>query len=553
MPKVLPGAYNVFVPNARSSGNLFVDFSRNINDFACLKYCQPVPVQQAVGLWYQMGLDQRARLTDEDAARYLWADGTPRPKDQGNDDYFEEKSFRCERRSYSSVIGKMVSEQAAWDEIDRRSRMLAQQAMTVRTNAIVSKLIDSSQYPADHVADLADEDAIPGVVGDWAASTAARMAIRRSLNHIKNKITLATRAAVNSDDLMLVMSPDTAEQIAVSQEIVEMIKESIVGLQYLKASKNFPKDSYGLPPRLYNTEVIIEKTVKVTTQRGLVAQTAQYVLPAGTVVVAHKPNSLEGVEGGRSFSTCSIHIYRNDITTGAIHLETEPFPRSLRGTLSISTTTTSWRRGALAAIKRGIIAHRGDLLLFRMRRPDGTLIPDHGELLKRGNVGTPMFVHPSGISFSRFESFYGGDFDFISGTIKANPERAVHWMDAVVVNIRPGLGSRPGLRSVKASSVKASMESAAPVVASSSPQPSCPPPSILIRGWNFTSAMARWAVAGMPRRTQAQIEQRLAICQGCPHFHDNQCMKCGCACVEKNRLINKLALATEKCPIGKWD
>lgn len=315
MPKVLPGAYNVFVPNAKSSGNLFVDFSRNINDFACLRYCQPVPVQQTVGLWYQMGLDQRARVTDDDAAKYLWADGTPRPTDQSNDEYFEEKPFRCERRSYSSVIGKMTSEQAAWDEIDRRSRMLAQQAMTVRTNSIISKMIDSTQYPSDHVADLAVPGAITGVTGDWADSTTARMAIRRTLNHIKNTITLATRAAVNSDDLVLVMSPDTAEQVAVSQEIVEMIKESIVGLQYLKAAENFPKDSYGLPPRLYNTEVIIEKTVKVTSQRGLLTQTAEYVMPVGTVLVAHKPNSLEGVEGGRSFSTCSIHIYRNDDLT----------------------------------------------------------------------------------------------------------------------------------------------------------------------------------------------------------------------------------------------
>lgn len=312
MPKVLPGAYNTFVPNTKSSGNLFVDFSRNINDFACLRYCQPIPVQQTVGLWYQMGLDERARLTDSDAAKYLWADGTPRPKPQDSDEFFEEKSYRCERRSYTSTLGKMTSEQAAWDELDRRSRMLAQQAMTVRTNAIVGKLTATAEYPSDHVADLSVADVIPGVVGDWAASTTARMAIRRTLNHIKNTITLATRAAVNSDDLVLVMSPDTAEQIAVRQEIVEMIKQNIGGLKYLRADQEFPKDSYGLPQRLYNTEVIIEKTVKVTSQRGLLTQSAQYVLPIGTVVVCHKPAALEGVEGGRSFSTCSIHIYRDD-------------------------------------------------------------------------------------------------------------------------------------------------------------------------------------------------------------------------------------------------
>lgn len=312
MPKVLPGAYNVYVPNAKSSGNLFVDFSRNINDFACLRYCQPVSVQQTTGVWYQMGLDQRARVTDADGAKNLWADGTARPMDNGNDEYFEEKSFRCQRRSYTSTIGKMTSEQAAWDERDRRSRMLAQQAMTFRTNAILQKMVDASQYDASHVADLSVGGAISGVTGNWAASTSARLAIRRTLNHIKNRITLDTRAAVNSDDLVMVMSPDTAEQVAASQELVELIKQNIGGLKFLRADEDFPNDSYGMPPRLYNTDVIIEKTVKVTSQKGLLTQTASYCLPLGTVIVAHKPQALEGVEGGRSFSTCSIHIYRDD-------------------------------------------------------------------------------------------------------------------------------------------------------------------------------------------------------------------------------------------------
>jgi hypothetical protein len=78
-------------------------------------------------------------------------------------------------------------------------------------------------------------------------------------------------------------------------------------------------------------------------------------------------------------------------------------------------------------------------------------------------------------------------------------------------------------------------------------------PSLLIRGWNFAAAMTRWTLAGMPRRTQAEIDERLAICQACPHLHNNHCIKCGCACVEQNRLMNKLALSTEKCPEGKWE
>lgn len=79
------------------------------------------------------------------------------------------------------------------------------------------------------------------------------------------------------------------------------------------------------------------------------------------------------------------------------------------------------------------------------------------------------------------------------------------------------------------------------------------PPPLLIRGWNFAVAMTRWTLAGMPRRSQDEIEERLAICQGCEHLVDNQCNQCGCLCVESNHLINKLALTTERCPVGKWE
>ncbi len=78
-------------------------------------------------------------------------------------------------------------------------------------------------------------------------------------------------------------------------------------------------------------------------------------------------------------------------------------------------------------------------------------------------------------------------------------------------------------------------------------------PSLLIRGWNFATAMARWALAGMPRRTPEEIAARLEICQSCEFLAGDHCSKCGCACVENNQLINKLALSTEKCPEGRWN
>lgn len=75
-------------------------------------------------------------------------------------------------------------------------------------------------------------------------------------------------------------------------------------------------------------------------------------------------------------------------------------------------------------------------------------------------------------------------------------------------------------------------------------------PSIFERGFNFARAIANWAAGGFKTRTEEQINERLAICRACPELVNDHCQKCGCACAEANRLINKLALATEKCPLG---
>lgn len=74
----------------------------------------------------------------------------------------------------------------------------------------------------------------------------------------------------------------------------------------------------------------------------------------------------------------------------------------------------------------------------------------------------------------------------------------------------------------------------------------------IILGWNFAKAMAIWLSRGLPMRTPAEIQERLAICQKCPFLENYHCCLCGCACVETNRVMNKLALATEVCPDGRW-
>lgn len=95
---------------------------------------------------------------------------------------------------------------------------------------------------------------------------------------------------------------------------------------------------------------------------------------------------------------------------------------------------------------------------------------------------------------------------------------------------------------------------------SGGPPPSPPNtemPRWWVRGLNLGCALLRHVTNGLQRRTDAEVEAILDICQGCEFkIGDGQnfnCGKCGCQCAANNDIfLNKLAWKSEQCPIGKW-
>jgi hypothetical protein len=79
-----------------------------------------------------------------------------------------------------------------------------------------------------------------------------------------------------------------------------------------------------------------------------------------------------------------------------------------------------------------------------------------------------------------------------------------------------------------------------------------PGPSLLTKAANFAKSAAAHVAAGMPRASDAEIERRFAICQGCEFYDGKACTQCGCPVVRESRFVSKLAWANEKCPVGKW-
>ena len=70
---------------------------------------------------------------------------------------------------------------------------------------------------------------------------------------------------------------------------------------------------------------------------------------------------------------------------------------------------------------------------------------------------------------------------------------------------------------------------------------------------NYAEALAKWFKAGRPRRQQTRIDELLETCKGCEKYRNGACSSCGCRVNSSGiGVVNKLAMATEACPIGKW-
>jgi glycosyltransferase involved in cell wall biosynthesis len=75
----------------------------------------------------------------------------------------------------------------------------------------------------------------------------------------------------------------------------------------------------------------------------------------------------------------------------------------------------------------------------------------------------------------------------------------------------------------------------------------------MIRG--YAAALAKWLRAGRPTRTDAETDRLFDICQSCPRYDADRsaCSLCGCRVARGGWAVaNKIRMATEDCPLGKW-
>lgn len=302
----LPSGYNTFVPDHEASNRLTVNFSRNVKDFAVNQYCQIVPVKKSIGYYRKVTVEEAGRLINSDLADFAWADGQDAPEDFDGTESSEYLAFRTERYKFGATLGNKSIEQADYEISDEHAAIKAQQAMTARTQKVITKLTTTSNYASNHYSAVSS---ISGNTGNWAASTTARQDIKRSLMHACETILDDTLAGVDVNDLILVISTGCAKSLTLTQEIVDHIKGSQDALAQVRGELPGRNAFYGLPDKLYGIPLVIEKTRKVTTRKGASSTTRSSVLSDSTPFICARPGGLVGKFGAPSFSTCTLFMY----------------------------------------------------------------------------------------------------------------------------------------------------------------------------------------------------------------------------------------------------
>lgn len=296
---------NVFVPgfSAGDTTRLIVDYSRNPKDFPVNFLASIFNVDLPQGYYAKLDPAAQARLTSS-PQHYSWADGQQRPIQVDNEQGFTFESYFAQRYARTQPIGYLTLQNASWDLDATTINVLANQMMTVRTNAFYNLVTNAANYLSTNTASATS---LGG--GFWGSATVTNRYIQKSLLTAVQQIVLNTVQAVKLSDMTLVIGPTVATAMAASGEIADMMSHSYtVSKEFLEFKVWAEQTSlWGLPPTLYGIKVVVDESVENNTQIGAGNNNAFF---AGTdaAYLMVKRDALNSVAGKGSFSTYGFFI-----------------------------------------------------------------------------------------------------------------------------------------------------------------------------------------------------------------------------------------------------
>ncbi len=307
-------ASNGFLPQATGQ---VIAYVRNPSRFKMNQYCQLVRSPKPVGFYFELDHDHPVRVvTDQESA---WPDGTPRPMHNNELGEFRAIDFICDRRDYGFRIGQQAMEAADWQVRPFHMAAALSQAMTNKTQRIITLLETSGNWPTTNTADA---NTLNGAAGKWNTASddpqsPYYLAIELSLLQAIQTIHLQTNGMVQIEDLQMVVSPGLARKMAASPEIHDYMRGSRFSLGMLTKDGTVVNvnDNWGLPPTYAGVKIVVEDAVRTTSRQNATSAssgfegTRIFIKQDTSAVITSRVGGLDGEYGAPSFSTTQVYYY----------------------------------------------------------------------------------------------------------------------------------------------------------------------------------------------------------------------------------------------------
>lgn len=276
----VPSSNNVYIPAFDTTGNLIVDFSRNVSKFKVNQYTTLTPVKKSIGYYLRLGVNNQMRILGEKGDSFAWPDGADAPFGEYNQFDHEFDQYTTTRHVFPAFLGYKMKEQAAWDIQSQFTTKLGVQCMTLRTKLVDDVLTTSSTYDSTHVATAT---ALGG--GLWSAGSIANPYIQAGLMAATDIIMKDSNSTIEYTDLCLVINPTTANKMARSAEIRDFIAQSPAAMDQVRGNVPNQNGQWGLPEILYGFKLVVEQTTYVSTPAGSNTQTKSFTFPDNKAVI----------------------------------------------------------------------------------------------------------------------------------------------------------------------------------------------------------------------------------------------------------------------------
>ena len=314
---------------------LIVDFSRDWKKCPVMGLADVITSDIPAGYFARIKPDPQGQLVDSPQG-FLWPDNTPSPDQADNRREHEFQEWAAKRYQYSAWVGDLEKQFTAWDVEAQVVNDLGNKGMLNRAKQFYSLAGTAGTWTDAGGTGVNHTDTATNLGGgQWNAGTSANRYIQKTFAAVLQALTKATVNGLELNDLYCVISPVVADQMARSQEIADGYHRQQDFSEYMQYSLYANQMArYGLPPKLYGINLIVDDWIERTTKIGATA-TKTFVPEGGSAKAAYfmvKPGGIKSASGGRSHGTFGFFVVKGE------EMKTEVIPWPIDRRTKIMTT-----------------------------------------------------------------------------------------------------------------------------------------------------------------------------------------------------------------------